>query len=74
MSLATQLATNIRSRRGDLSQAAYARKLGISQSTLQRLECAEQNTTLATLETIMKALKCELPDLFSDISSSPRRR
>ncbi len=54
-------------RRGCLSQAAYARKLGISQSTLQRLEYAAQNTTLATLETIMKAPKCELPDLFSDI-------
>jgi len=70
MSLATKLASNIKYRRGKLSQAAYARKLGISQSTLQRLECAAQNTTLATLENIMKALKCELPDLFSDIKNN----
>jgi transcriptional regulator with XRE-family HTH domain len=36
----------------------FARKAGISDSTLQRLESGEQNITLQTLEKILGNLKC----------------
>jgi len=55
---------NIRRARADIPQRAFARKLGISQSTLARIENAGQNTTLLTLEQIMKALKCDIGELF----------
>lgn len=59
-----RLAMNIRRRRGDISQRAFASKLGISQSTLARIENAGQNTTLSTLEQLMKSLKCDIGGLF----------
>lgn len=59
-----RLATNIRRRRADIPQRAFARKLGISQSTLARIENATQNTTLSTLEQLMKSLKCDIGGLF----------
>jgi len=47
-----------------MTQDAYARKLGISRPTLNRIEVAEQNVTLKTLEQLTKALKCDIGDLF----------
>ena len=64
MSLADALAANLRKRRGDLSQEAFARKLGISRPTLTRLESGAQNTTLKTLQTICRRLRCDVGDLF----------
>lgn len=64
MTLPERLARNLRTRRGDLSQEVFARKLGISRATLTRLESAAQNTTIKTLEQIAKALKCDIGDLF----------
>jgi transcriptional regulator with XRE-family HTH domain len=64
MALSQKLANNLKKRRGNTSQIAYARKLGISQPTLNRLENAGQNTTLNTLEQLTKALKCDICDLF----------
>lgn len=64
MDLAGRLARNIRQRRGEASQRAFAQKLGISQATLARIEQAGQNTTLQTLQQIMKALKCDVGTLF----------
>ena len=59
-----QLADYLRKQRGDKSLLAFARKLGISDSTLQRLEIAEQNITIDTLEQIVDRLKCDLSDVF----------
>lgn len=64
MSLAEILAQNLKSRRGDLTQEAFARVLKISRATLTRLENAEQNTTINTLEQIAKALRCNVCDLL----------
>jgi len=64
MGLAQKLAKNLRKRRQDMPQGAYAKKLGISRPTLNRLENANQNVTLATLEQITKSLKCDIGDLF----------
>ncbi len=45
-------------------EGTYAKKLGISRPTLNRLENANQNVTFATLEQITKSLKCDIGDLF----------
>ena len=42
----------------------FARKLGISDSTLQRLEVGEQNITLKSLQQIVNRMKCEVADIF----------
>jgi DNA-binding Xre family transcriptional regulator len=65
MSLADALATNLRARRGALTQEAFARKLGVSRATLTRLETAGQNVTLETLERICKRLRCDVAELFA---------
>lgn len=57
-----------------LTQTQMARKLGISQPTLNRLESANQNTTLRTLGRLCQALKCEVGELFSSRSSRQRRQ
>jgi len=64
MTLSEKLAKNLRNRRKKLTQAEYARKLGISRPTLNRLESASQNTTLKTLDQITKSLNCNVGDLF----------
>ncbi len=47
-----------------MSQVAFARKLGLGRSTINRIEMAEQNVTIKTLEQLTKALKCDIGDLF----------
>lgn len=64
MNLSEKLAKNLKSRRGEQTQGAFARKLGISRATLNRLESASQNTTLKTLNQITKNLNCDVSDLF----------
>jgi transcriptional regulator with XRE-family HTH domain len=64
MTLAEILAQNLKAKRGELTQEAFARKLGISRPTLTRLESAAQNTTISTLEQIAKALRCSVCDLL----------
>ena len=64
MDLVDNLARNIRALRGDKTQDAFARKLGISQATLARLESGAQNTTIKTLQQICKALRCNIGELF----------
>jgi transcriptional regulator with XRE-family HTH domain len=66
MDLARQLADALRSARKEagLTQTEMARRLGISQPTLNRLETARQNTTLRTLTQLCVALRCKPGDLF----------
>lgn len=64
MDLARQLAENLKKRRGKMSQDVFARKLRVSSSTLGRLENAQQNVTIKTLQQLCKALKCSVGDLF----------
>lgn len=47
-----------------MSQRQFARKLGISKTSLSRMEMAEQNVSLKTLEHLCKRLKCDVGDLF----------
>ncbi len=66
-SLQKQLGRFLRQRRGDLTLPAYARKLGISSSSLHRMEMGEQNVTLKTLEQLLKRLNCRIGDVFDDL-------
>ena len=63
-SLDKQFGRFLRERRGDVSYAVFARKLGISASTLYRLETGEQSVTLGKLEDILKKLKAGTTDVF----------
>ncbi|TMQ14075.1 MAG: helix-turn-helix transcriptional regulator [Candidatus Rokuibacteriota bacterium] len=47
-----------------MTQREMAKRLGISQPTLARLENADLNTTLKTLAQICRALHCRPGDLF----------
>ncbi len=58
-----KLAAYLRTRRGKQTQQAFADRLGISQSTLNRIEQGEQNVTIDTLELLCKRLKCRIGDL-----------
>jgi DNA-binding Xre family transcriptional regulator len=64
--LAKKLAAFLHKRRGDLTYAQFSRKVGLSDSTLQRLEMGEQNITLKTLEQIVDRLNCRISDIFED--------
>lgn len=61
-----QLAKFLRKARGSLSYAAFAKKVGVSHTTLHRLERGEHHLTLNKLETILDKLKVKLGDVFPD--------
>ncbi len=54
----------LRGKRGKDSYAVFARKLGISASTLFRLETGEQSVTLGKMEDVLKKLKADVRDVF----------
>jgi len=64
--LPKQLGAFLRKRRGDLTYQQFARKTGISDSTLHRLELGEQNVTLKTLEQLCDKLKCSVGEIFGE--------
>lgn len=57
------LAQFLRKRRGDLTFEQFSRKTGISDSTLHRLEMADQNVTATTLELLSDRLKCKVGEM-----------
>ncbi|MGH7976841.1 MAG: hypothetical protein ACREC8_09270 [Limisphaerales bacterium] len=46
--------------------------MGISSSSLHRMEMGEQNVTLKTLEFLLKRLKCSVTDVFGDSGQTNR--
>jgi transcriptional regulator with XRE-family HTH domain len=62
--LAKQLGAFLRKKRGNLTYQQFSRKVGISDSTLHRLEMGTQNVTLKTLEQLADRLKCRISELF----------
>jgi len=64
--LAKRLSAFLRKKRGDLTYQQFSRKTGISDSTLHRLEMADQNVTLKTLEQLCDRLKCGVSELFGE--------
>jgi transcriptional regulator with XRE-family HTH domain len=68
-SMQKQLGQFLRKKRGKMSYPAFARKLGISSSSLHRMEMGQQNVTIKTLEFILKRFKCSVSDIFNDRNS-----
>jgi len=64
--LAKQLGNFLRQKRGNLTYQQFSRKIGISSSTLHRLEMGEQNITLKTLEQLCSRFICKVSDLFEE--------
>ena len=64
--LAKQLGAFLRRKRGNLTYQQFSRKIGISDSTLHRLEMGEQNVTLKTLEHLSDRFHCKISDLFGE--------
>jgi transcriptional regulator with XRE-family HTH domain len=62
--LDNQLAVFLHKTRGQITYAAFARKLGITPSGLFRFENCQQSITLKTLQEIMDQLKCSWADIF----------
>ena len=62
--LARRLAKGLAELRGDESQNQFARKVGLSNATMNRIENEVQNVSIATLEKLCIALRCDLTDLF----------
>lgn len=58
------LADNIRAARGEMTQTAFARKVGVNQATINRIEQGLQNVTIDTLERLCRKLKCSVGDLL----------
>lgn len=61
-----QLGEFLRKRRGDKTYAQFAKTLGITPSSLHRLENGQQSITLKKLQQILARMKCDLRDVFGD--------
>jgi transcriptional regulator with XRE-family HTH domain len=64
--LRKQLAEFLKRKRGNQTFTQFARKIGLSSSTLQRIEMMEQNVTIDTLQHILNRLRCRVSDIFPD--------
>ena len=62
--LEKQLAAFLRKERGELSYARFSKKVGISHTTLHRIERGEHHLTLSKLETVIEKLGVCLKDIF----------
>ena len=70
--LRERLAIFVRTQRGDMPQRRFARRIGVAQSTIMRIENQEQNVTLDTLEQLCKAFHVDIAGLFAeDINRRP---
>ena len=59
-----QLARYLRKARGGLSYAAFSKRVGLSHTTLHRLERGEHHLTLSKLEVILNKLKIRMRHIF----------
>jgi len=66
MDLAETLAKNMRARRGQMTQRDFARKLGLNQSVIARIESKNENVTLKTLQHLAIALNCKVGELLDE--------
>ncbi|TFH74695.1 XRE family transcriptional regulator [Gammaproteobacteria bacterium LSUCC0112] len=67
--LRSRLAAFIRQRRGSMPQRAFARKTGLAQSSIMRIENEEQNVTLETLEMLCQTFHIDVAELFPPVGS-----
>jgi transcriptional regulator with XRE-family HTH domain len=59
-----KLAEFLKKQRGELSYAEFARKTGITASSLFRLENGQQSITLTRLHGLLKKLKVTMDEVF----------
>jgi transcriptional regulator with XRE-family HTH domain len=59
-----QLAKFLKEKRGELSYAEFSKRVGVSYTTLHRVERGEHHLTLNKLETILEKLKVRMRDIF----------
>lgn len=71
--LAKSLSENLRKRRGDLSYAKFALKLGVSKSLAHKLETSGEGATLDTVFKIACALGCSVEDLLGEEALKRKR-
>jgi transcriptional regulator with XRE-family HTH domain len=64
--LRKQLAAFLKKERGEMTFTQFEKKMGISASTLHRIEMQDQNVTLDTLEDIMERLKVSMSEIFPE--------
>lgn len=62
--LRNNLALNVKSRRGALTQEAFAQRIGLDQASVHGIEQGLQNFTIDTLQVICDRLKCSAGDLL----------
>ena len=62
--LETNIARNLKKYRGTMSQVQFSKKLGIAQSTLNRIENLEASPTVNLLEKIAARLKVTVASLL----------
>lgn len=58
------MANFLRKKRGEETYAAFGKKVGLSGSTLFRLENNQQSITVQKLEVVLSRLKCTMADVF----------
>jgi transcriptional regulator with XRE-family HTH domain len=63
--LEKQLAKFLKERRGDMTFAAFARKVGLPPSTLHRIEHGQQSASLKIVHQLATRLKVSWLDIFS---------
>ena len=68
--LRERLAKFIREKRGETPQREFARKIGVAQSTIMRIENLDQNVTIKTLENLCRAFHADIGDLFPAIDNA----
>ncbi len=64
--LRKKLAEYLRRTRGEMTFVEFERRIGVSASSLQRLEMCQQNITIDTLEHLLSRLKCRMSDIFRE--------
>ena len=64
--LRKQLAEFLKKTRGEMTFAQFEKKMGISASSLHRIEICYQNVTLDMLETITARLKVSVSEIFRE--------
>ncbi len=67
--LQKRLAKFIKEKRGETSQREFARKIGVSQASITRIENHEQNVTLDTLEHLCRYYRVDIADLFPSLQT-----
>ncbi len=68
--LRQRLAIFIKEKRGSTTQREFARKIGVAQSTIMRIENLDQNVTINTLETLCRVFHADIAELFPQVSQS----